>query len=161
MFKRGLVLLLMLGFAAPVLAKTHKDTFDVPCSTLWQAVRDTLRNSGKYGIIGINSEEMTASYNMGGNLTGKRINSVLLNAKGDKSCELQVQTAFSGLVNNDYGDFKDRVKASLDKLAAAAPAATPTPAKPADKPAEATATPAKEEPPAPAPSGAPSKEPKK
>lgn len=161
MFKRGLVLLLLLGFSAPVLAKTHKDTFDVPCSTLWQAVRDTLRNSGKYGIIGINSEEMTASYNMGGNLTGKRVNSVLLNVKGEKSCELQVQTAFSGLVNNDYGDFKDRVKASLDKLAAAAPAATPAPAtKPADKPAEATATPAKEEP-APPTTGAPSKEPKK
>ena len=145
MFKRGLVLALLLGFAAPILASTHKDTFDVPCSTLWQAVRDTLRNSGKYGIIGISSEEMTASYNMGGNLTGKRINSVLLNVKGEKSCELQVQTAFSGLVNNDYGDFKDRVKKSLEKLATATP-----PAKPGDKPAEAPPA-AKDDKSAPAP----------
>jgi hypothetical protein len=126
MFKRGLVLLLLLGFALPVVASTHKDTFNVPCKTLWQAVRDTLRNSGKYGIIGINGEEMTASYNMGGNITGKRVNSVLLNAKGDNACELQVQTAFSGLVNNDYGDFKERVTKSLAKVQAAAPPAKPT-----------------------------------
>ena len=145
MIKKIVILGLLLGFALPVVAKTHKDTFNVPCSTLWQAVRDTLRNSGKYGIIGINSEEMTASYNMGGNLTGKRINSVLLNAKGDNACEMQVQTAFSGLVNSDYGDFKDRVTSSLAKVQAAAPPAKPaTDVKKDDKTAGAT-TPAQDE----------------
>ncbi len=97
--KRLLIFALLFAFAIPAIASTHKDSYNVPCGTLWQAVRDTLRNSGKYGIIGISSEEMTASYNIGGNLTGKRQNSVMLNAKGDGGCELQVQTAFSGLAN--------------------------------------------------------------
>lgn len=128
MLKKALAFVFIFVVTAPLYAKTHKDTYNVPCTTLWSAVRDTLRNSGKYGIIGIDSTEMTASYNMGGNLTGKRINSVLLNSKGEGSCELQVQTAFSGLVNNDYGDFKERIDKSLAKLqAAATPAATPKP----------------------------------
>jgi hypothetical protein len=58
---------------------------------------------------------MTASFVIGGTLTGKRINSVVLNTKGDSSCEMQIQTAFSGLGNNDAGDFKKRVDASLAK----------------------------------------------
>jgi hypothetical protein len=60
---------------------------------------------------------MTASYNIGGNLTGKRINSAILNSQDNgNGCELQVQTAFSGLVNNDAGDLKKRVDESLAKL---------------------------------------------
>ena len=60
---------------------------------------------------------MTASYNIGGNLTGKRVNSVVLNSKDNgANCELQVQTAFSGLANNDAGDLKKRVDESLVKL---------------------------------------------
>jgi len=105
----------MMLLAWPVLAKTHKELFSVPCSELWPAVKDTLRNSGKYGIIAIDNAEMTASYNMGGNLTGKRINSLVLNSH-ENSCEMQIQTAFSGLVNNDEGDMKKRVQESLDKL---------------------------------------------
>ena len=136
MVRRILIMLAILSFAAPVFASTHKDVFNVPCSTLWQAIRDTLRNSGKYGIISISGEEMTASYNMGGNLTGKRINSVLLNVKGENSCEMQVQTAFSGLGNNDYGDFKDRVTKSLNKLQAEKPAEKPADKPTAEKPKE-------------------------
>src|SRR6185437_7043514 len=94
--------------------------FEVSCDVLWPAVKDTLRNSGKYGIIGIDNTEMTASYNIGGFLTGKRINSLVLNSKG-KSCEMQVQTSYSGLVNNDEGDFKKRVEESLRKLKDAPP----------------------------------------
>jgi hypothetical protein len=60
---------------------------------------------------------MTASYNMGGNLGAKRVNSAVLNDKDNgASCELQVQTAYSGLVNNDAGDLKKRVEESLAKL---------------------------------------------
>jgi hypothetical protein len=115
--KRIVVVIFLLTLAAPVFASTHKDTYNVPCNTLWAALKDTLRNSGKYGIIAIDNAEMTASYNIGGNLTGKRINSAVLNNKDDgKSCELQVQTAYTGLVNNDAGDFKKRVEASLAKL---------------------------------------------
>jgi hypothetical protein len=137
--KRIVILGLLFAFSAPVFAKTHKDTYKVPCNTLWSAVRDTLRNSGKYGIIGIDSTEMTASFNIGGVLTGKRINSVLLNNKAE-GCELQVQTAFSGLVNNDYGDFKKRVDESLVKVQANPSAIPAKPGEPAKEP-DATGTP--------------------
>lgn len=124
------VLLLLLGL--PGFASTHKDTYNVPCSTLWAALKDTLRNSGKYGIIGIDNTEMTASYNIGGNLTGKRTNSAVLNNKDNgNSCELQVQTAFSGLINNDAGDLKTRLDQSLTKLKAAPPENSIAPVAPA------------------------------
>lgn len=118
--KQVVLVFLVAAIAAPVSAKTHKEMFAVPCSALWPAVKDTLRNSGKYGIIGIDNTEMTASYSMGGNLTGKRMNSLVLNSR-DNGCEMQVQTAFSGLVNNDAGDLKKRVEQSLTKLQGAAP----------------------------------------
>jgi hypothetical protein len=130
--RRFVVVGLLLAVAAPAFAKTHKENYTVSCAVLWPAVKDTLRNSGKYGIIAIDNTELTASFNIGGTLTGKRINSVLLNAKGD-ACEMQVQTAFSGLANNDAGDFKKRVDESLAKLQAAPPAA---PVKPESPPAK-------------------------
>jgi hypothetical protein len=108
-----------LAISAPAFAKTHKDDYGISCKTLWQAVHDVVRNSGKYGILSINDEEMQASYNIGGNLTGKRTNTVLLNPKGDNACEMQIQTAYSGLVNNDAADFKKRVDESLAKQGAA------------------------------------------
>jgi len=114
------VVLMSLIVAGPSFAKTHKDMYSVPCTTLWPAVKDTLRNSGKYGILGIENTEMTASFVIGGTLTGKRINSVVLNAKGD-TCEMQVQTAYSGLIHNDEGDFKKRVDESLAKQQPAPP----------------------------------------
>jgi len=111
----GVQLFLVLApFAA---AKTHKDVYQMSCDALWKGVRDAVRNSGKYGIIGIDANEMTASFNIGGNLTGKRINSVVLNKLSPTTCEMQTQTAYSGLINNDYGDFKKRVDDSLAKLA--------------------------------------------
>ena len=124
----AVVVLMLLIVAVPSFAKTHKDMYSVSCSALWPAVKDTLRNSGKYGILGIDNTEMTASFVIGGSLGGKRINSVVLNAKGD-ACEMQVQTAFSGLVNNDAGDFKKRVDASLAKQQSSQPAAPAPPAK--------------------------------
>jgi len=128
---------LFVASVCPAYAKTHSFIYSMPCTQLWPAVKDTLRNSGKYGIIGIDSAEMTSSYNIGGVLTGKRINSLVLNTK-DAGCELQVQTSFSGLVNNDVSDLKKRVDESIAKLGA-----TP-PAKPVTPPASATPTPAVE-----------------
>jgi hypothetical protein len=109
------VALMLVSVALPAFAKTHKEMYTIPCSDLWPAIKDTLRNSGKYGIISIDNTDMAASFNIGGTLTGKRINSVVLNGK-ESSCEMQVQTAYSGLVNNDEGDFKKRVDASLAQL---------------------------------------------
>jgi hypothetical protein len=104
---RNFAVVLLLAFISvvPLSAKTHKDVYPLSCANLWPAVKDTLRNSGKYGILGIDNNEMTASFVIGGTLGGKRINSVVLNGKPD-SCELQVQTAYSGLEHNDAGDFK-------------------------------------------------------
>lgn len=121
-----IVALLLSSLAVPAFGKTHKDVFDIPCTTLWPAIKDVLRNSGKYGIIGIDSQEMTASYNIGGTLGGKRTNSLVLNSQGDK-CEMQVQTAYSGVIHDDYGDLKKRVDESLAKQKASgtSPAAAP------------------------------------
>lgn len=137
MLKRLLAVGVLLFIAAPIFASTHRENYNVPCKTLWSAVKDTLKNSGKYGIRSIDNEELIASYNMGGNLSDKRINSVILNAKGESVCEMQVQTAYSGLIHNDYGDFKDRVEKSLAKIQAAA-----APVAPAAKPTEEAAKPA-------------------
>jgi len=123
--------LLLLIVAGPSFAKTHTDMYPIPCTTLWAAVKDTLRNSGKYGITSLENSEMTASYSMGmGSAGQKRINSVALNSKGD-SCEMVVQSGFGGWGTNDAGDFKKRVDASLAKLKAAPPDAPPA-AKPDD-----------------------------
>lgn len=115
--KRIVLSILLLSFAIPGFASTHRDTYNVSCPELWRALKDTLKNSGKYGIIAIDNSEMTASYNMGGNLMAKRTNSAVLNSKENgASCELQIQTAYSGAFNNDAGDLKKRVNESLSKL---------------------------------------------
>jgi hypothetical protein len=132
--KRFLIAALMIFMVAgPSYAKTHREVYSISCNTLWPAVKDTLRNSGKYGILSIDNEDMTASFNIGGTLAAKRTNSVMLNSKGDSSCEMQIQTAFSGLTNNDEGDFKKRVDESLEKLKSNPPA---TPASEQAKPAD-------------------------
>ena len=127
----AVVTLMLLIGTGPSFAKTHKDMYSVSCSVLWPAVKDALRNSGKYGILGIDNTEMTASFVIGGTLSGKRINSVVLNAKGD-TCEMQVQTAYSGLIHNDEGDFKKRVDESLAK--AQKPSQEPAPPAKAESP---------------------------
>jgi hypothetical protein len=115
-----MLLLAAMGLFVPAAsAKTHKDNFAVPCDVLWRAVKDAIRNSGKYGVIGIDNEEMTASYNIGGTLGGKRTNSVILNKTSESTCEMQTQTAYTGLAHNDAGDFKERVEKSLAKLSEA------------------------------------------
>jgi hypothetical protein len=123
---------MLLLIAASSFAKVHKDVYPVSCNTLWPAVKDTLRNSGKYGILGMDSTEMTATYSMGiGSAGQKRTNSVVLNVKGDNSCEMVVQSGFSGLGNDDAGDFKKRVDKSLANLQASPPAAPAKPENPA------------------------------
>jgi hypothetical protein len=123
------VLLLVVGSG---FAKVHRDMYPVGCNVLWPAVKDTLRNSGKYGIMGMDSTEMTATYTMGIGAVGqKRVNSVVLNTKGDNSCEMVVQSGYSGLTNDDAGDFKKRVDKSLAQLQSAQPAQPAKPENPA------------------------------
>jgi len=136
---------LLIAFVPTALAKTHVDKYPVPCDVLWRAVKDAVRNSGKYGIVGIDNTEMSISYVIGGTLGGKRINSVVLNAAEGNTCAMQTQTAYSGLIHNDAGDFKTRVDASLAKLsvtATNAPVATPAAATGAQQPGTAANQPA-------------------
>jgi hypothetical protein len=126
------VALLLLVVAGPSFAKVHRDMYPVGCNTLWPAVKDTLRNSGKYGIMGMDSTEMTATYTMGIGAVGqKRVNSVVLNTKGDSSCEMVVQSGYSGLTNDDAGDFKKRVDKSLAQLQSSPPVPAAKPENPA------------------------------
>jgi hypothetical protein len=128
----ALAAVLVLISVGPSFAKVHKDVFPMQCSALWPAVRDTLRNSGKYGIVSMDSNEMIATYTMGiGSIGQKRTNSVALNSSAD-TCEMVITSGFSGLTNDDAGDFKKRVNESLAKLKAAAPPA------PAAKPDDAS-----------------------
>jgi hypothetical protein len=124
--------LLAVLVTTPSFAKVHNNMYSVSCTTLWSAVKDTLRNSGKYGILATDNTEMTATYTMGiGSAGQKRTNSVALNVKTDSSCEMVVSSGFSGLGNDDAGDFKKRVDKSLEKLQSqpAAPARADAPSK--------------------------------
>jgi|KBSSwiS6_1023812.scaffolds.fasta_scaffold04648_3 hypothetical protein len=110
----------LLIVAVPVSAGVHKEMYKYPCANVWAAVKDTLRNSGKYGILSINNEEMVASYKISGNfMVNPRTNSVMLNSKGDQ-CEMQLQSESSGLPTDDQGKFKKRVDESMTKLGYAA-----------------------------------------
>ncbi len=80
-------LLLLLGFSLPALGKGHNDVYPVPCSDLWNAVKDTLGNTGNYNLVTSDDSEMTASY-MVQNETRQRVNSVHLNP-ADNGCELE------------------------------------------------------------------------
>jgi len=144
MAKRILIIVLFLTSTA--FAKTHEDELTAPCDKVWVAVRQVLMHSGKYGVLFMSNEDMTASFNIGGGLGGKRTNSVQLKPNGT-GCTMSTQTAFSGLAHNDAGDFLKRVKDALEqsppaKEAEAKPAEAAKP-KPAEEPApQPTAQPA-------------------
>jgi hypothetical protein len=116
MTKSAVVALISLTLALPGFAKTHQDTYPVPCSELWNAIQETLKNSGNYSIVVADSTQMTAAYTINGALR-HRENSVHLNPQGT-SCEMQTESSYSGLAHDDAGDFKRRVDESLAKLKA-------------------------------------------
>lgn len=126
--------LVAISLALPMAGMTYKTTYNVACTELWGAVKDTLSNSDNYTVLEKDDSKMTASYNVKHtahvNVSGallQRTNKVTLATK-DTACEMQVVSNYSGWEHNDRGDFKTRVDESLAKLK------TP-PAEPA-KPAE-------------------------
>ena len=128
---------MLLALAVPAFGKHHKDTYDVPCSELWSAVKDTLNNSENYSVVATDDTHMTAAYNVRHavhtSIAGaalQRTNSVTLSSEGT-SCEMQVKSNYSGWNHDDAGDFKKRVEESLAKLNGSKPS---EPAKPADAP---------------------------
>lgn len=113
--KRSVMLAsLLLIVAVPAIAKVHKDSFAVPCSQLWNAVQDTVKNSGYYSVVALDEKQMTAAFNISGAIHSRTI-SAHLEGQGN-NCEMQTQTSFSGLMQNDAGDFKSRVETALSKL---------------------------------------------
>jgi hypothetical protein len=131
---RSVVLVLMsLALAVPAFGKSHNDTYPVPCSELWGAVKDTLSSPENYSIVATDDTKMTAMYDVHHavhtSITGaalQRTNSVALTAQGT-GCEMQVHSNYSGWNHDDAGDFKNRVNESLAKLKAAKPSESAKP----------------------------------
>lgn len=136
MKKRIAVLALMfLVLALAVFGETYKDSYPIPCSDLWPAVKDALSNPDNYTVVKSDEGKMTVTYKVKHTahvtITGavlQRNNKVTLVPKGT-SCEMQVVSNYSGFEHDDRGDFKKRVDESLAKPKAAKPA---DPAKPPD-----------------------------
>jgi hypothetical protein len=137
MMKVAVAALTSLALAVPTFGKTSKNTYPVPCSELWGAVKDTLSNAENYNVEESNDNLMSASYKVKHaahvTISGavlQRANHVSLVSKGTE-CEMQVKSNYSGFEHNDSSDFRKRVEESFAKLKGSKPA---EPAKPADAP---------------------------
>ncbi|HXX19189.1 MAG TPA: hypothetical protein VEJ46_07280 [Candidatus Acidoferrum sp.] len=131
--KFAVAVLISLALAFPAFGWTYKSAYQIPCSEVWPAVKDTLSNADNYSVVASDDAKLTASYNVKHsahvNISGailQRTNKVTLVSKGS-GCEMQVVSNYSGWEHNDQGDFKKRVDESLAKLKAAKPT---EPAKP-------------------------------
>ena len=131
------VALISLALALPAFGKTSKNTYPVPCSELWGAVKDVLSNAENYNVEESSDNLMSASYKVKHaahvTVSGavlQRANHVTLVSKGTE-CELQVKSNYSGFEHNDSGDFRKRVEESFAKLKEAKPAEPAQPAAPA------------------------------
>jgi hypothetical protein len=109
----------------------------MPCSDLWNAVKDTLSYPDNYNVVKSDDAKMTASYKVKPavhvTITGallQRTNRVTLIPKAT-SCEMQAVSNYSGFEHNDQADFKNRVEESLAKPSAANPSEPNKPEDPA------------------------------
>jgi hypothetical protein len=115
--KRLAAMSLLLLMSAPLLAGVRKDTYPIPCSALWPAVKGTVRNSGDYAVIFLDHDELIATFSIGMG-QGLRLGSAVLNPKGD-TCEMQVQVPGFANLADDTGSFKKRVDKTLADMQAA------------------------------------------
>jgi hypothetical protein len=130
---------MFLILTVPAFGKTYKTTYPVPCSDLWNAVKDTLSNpANNYEVAASDDAKMHADYDVkhaahititGGIL--QRQNHVTLVPKGN-GCEMQVVSNFSGWEHSDRGDFKKRVDESLEKLKNVPPSQPAAPVAPSN-----------------------------
>lgn len=149
--QRVFILTAVLGFGVvSALGETYKNSYAIPCTGIWPAVRATLADQEHYAKVIINDEKMKADYqpkhtvhvDVSGTLL-QRTNHVTLIPK-DGVCEMDVVSNYSGWGHDDKADFKKRVDDNITK-AKTAPApgtATTAPAAEPTKP-EAPAEPAK------------------
>jgi hypothetical protein len=131
-----IVVFVSLVLVVPMLGETYKDSYPIPCSDLWPAVKDTLSNPENYTVVKNDDVKMTSSYKVKHNvhvtITGallQRDNKVTLVTKGT-NCEMQVVSNYSGFEHDDRGDFKKRVDDSLANLKAKKTAEAPKPPDP-------------------------------
>ena len=125
------VAMLALALALPALGagnKTYENTYPVPCSELWGAVKVALGNPDNYKDVQSDEEKMTAEYNVKHSIHWSVIGAVnqgknhVSLAPIGTTCEMSVVSMYSGLSHNDQGDFKKRVDEALAKLQALKPA---------------------------------------
>ena len=119
-----IVTMLALPLALPAFGagnKTYKNTYPVPCSELWGAVKVALGNPDNYKDVQSDEDKMTAEYNVKHSIHWSVIgavnqgkNRVSLEPVGT-TCEMSVVSMYSGLSHNDQGDFKKRVDEALAK----------------------------------------------
>ena len=121
----------MLALALPGFGagnKTYKNTYLVPCSELWGAVKVALGNPDNYKDVQSDEDKMTADYNVKHSIHWSVIGAVnqgknhVSLAPIGTTCEMSVVSMYSGLSHNDQGDFKKRVDEALTKLQAPKPA---------------------------------------
>ena len=134
------VALLTFALALPAFGagdKTYKNTYPVPCSELWDAVKVALGNPDNYKDVKSDDDKMTAEYNVKHSMHWSVIGAVnqgknhVSLAPIGATCEMSVVSMYSGLSHNDQGDFKKRVDGALAKLQAPKPAEPTTPETPA------------------------------
>jgi hypothetical protein len=133
--KTRVVFVALLTLALPAFGagnKTYKNTYSLACPELWGAVKLALSNPENYKDVQNDDAKMSADYNVKHNVHVSIIgavnqgkNRVSLTPIGT-TCEMSVESMFSGFSHNDQGDFKKRVDAALAKLKTTSP---PEPAK--------------------------------
>ena len=126
-----------LALALPALAKTYKYSYTIPCSPLWDAVKDTLGNQDNYAGVKSDDAHLTADYApkhsvhfVVSGVILQRMNHVTLVSQAE-GCEMQVVSNYSGWGHEDQGDFKKRMDDALAKPKSATPAEPAKPATPA------------------------------
>ena len=106
------VLALMFAGASSAMAnsKPKSQTYQAPCSTVWQATESVVRQH--YDVITLDKDAQTGSFTTGNGLTKVRILAFALNGSGE-SCEVTVNSRSYGLGFDDKQPFLSRIQAAL------------------------------------------------
>lgn len=102
---------------APMFGQVQVYSYAMPCDALWPALKDTVRNSGKYAPLLLDSKEMVASFATKAIRDTFGIESAVLDST-PVGCSLRVVSPGLGV---DNGDLKKQIDKSLAKLKAPAP----------------------------------------
>jgi hypothetical protein len=113
MFQRTLAITLLLGALASAAPKPTTKDFAAPCPVVWDAARTVIPKH--YHVLALDDQGHAGAFEIGnGIMTQRRSLSFSLSGSGE-SCTVSVTGHFSGLANNDKGDFFKRIEDSLPK----------------------------------------------